>query len=77
MPRWAGLPIYMTVLSLVTAGFGVYWDVPIHMQYGRDEGPLANPSHYPILFGILGFLAAGVISARAGPAPAAYRPVHP
>jgi hypothetical protein len=63
MPRWAGLPMYLTVISLLTAGFGVYWDVPIHMQYGRDEGPLANPSHYPILFGILGFLAAGVICA--------------
>lgn len=63
LPRWAGLPIYLTILSLLSCAFGVYWDVPIHMQYGRDEGPLANPSHYPILFGILGFLAAGVISA--------------
>lgn len=63
MPRWAGLPIYLAVLSLISCGFGVYWDVPIHMQYGRDEGPLANPSHFPILFGILGFLAAGVLSA--------------
>ncbi|WP_183095231.1 ABC transporter permease [Nocardioides stalactiti] len=63
IPRWAVIPIPLAVVSLVTAGFGVYWDVPIHMQNGRDEGPLANPSHYPILFGILGFLAAGVISA--------------
>lgn len=63
LPRWAGLPSYLAILSLITAAFGVYWDVPLHMQYGRDEGPLANPSHYPILFGILGFLAAGVISA--------------
>ncbi|GAA1537769.1 ABC transporter permease [Nocardioides humi] len=63
MPRWAGLPSYLAVIALVTAGFGVYWDVPIHMQNGRDEGPLANPSHYPIMLGIFGFLAAGVISA--------------
>lgn len=63
LPRWAGLPSYLAVLSLVSCGFGVYWDVPIHMQNGRDEGPLANPSHFPIMFGIFFFLAAGVISA--------------
>jgi hypothetical protein len=63
LPRWAVLSMPLAVVSLITAAFGVYWDVPIHMHNGRDEGPLANPSHYPILFGILGFLAAGVISA--------------
>jgi hypothetical protein len=63
LPRWAGLPIYLGIGSLLLAGFGVYWDVPIHMQFGRDEGPLANPSHYPIFLGILGFLGAGVVGA--------------
>lgn len=63
LPRWAGLPSYLAVISLISCAFGVYWDVPIHMQVGRDEGPLANPSHFPIMFGIFGFLAAGVISA--------------
>ncbi|WP_435769476.1 hypothetical protein [Nocardioides sp. SYSU DS0651] len=63
LPRWAGLPLYLMVISLLACAFGVYWDVPIHMQNGRDEGPLANPSHFPIMFGIFGFLAAGVISA--------------
>ncbi len=62
LPRWAGLPAYLTVLSLLTAAFGVWWDVPIHMQNGRDEGSLANPSHYPIFFGILGFAHAGILS---------------
>lgn len=63
LPRWAGLPGYLALFSLIACAFGVYWDVPIHMQNGRDEGPLANPSHFPIMFGIFGFLAAGVISA--------------
>ena len=62
LPRWAGLPMYLCLVSLLTAGFGVWWDVPIHMQNGRDEGPLANPSHYPIFLGILGFLHAGILS---------------
>jgi len=62
LPRWAGLPSYLCVISLLCAGFGVWWDVPIHMQNGRDEGPLANPSHYFIFLGILGFLHAGILS---------------
>lgn len=61
LPRWAGLPSYLCIVSLLTAGFGVWWDVPIHMQNGRDEGPLANPSHYFIFLGILGFLHAGIL----------------
>ena len=62
LPRWVGLPAYLCIASLLTAGWGVWWDVPIHMQNGRDEGPLANPSHYPIFLGILGFLHAGILS---------------
>ncbi|MGH3520755.1 MAG: hypothetical protein ACRDQ7_25945 [Haloechinothrix sp.] len=63
LPRWAGLPIYLLLLADVTGGIGVYWDVPIHMELGRDEGPLTNPSHYPIYFALLGIFSAGVISA--------------
>ena len=62
LPRWVGLPMYLLLGSLLAAAFGVWWDVPIHMQNGRDEGPLANPSHYPIFLGILGFAHAGVLS---------------
>jgi hypothetical protein len=62
LPRWVGLPSYLCLGSLLLAGFGVWWDVPIHMQNGRDIGPLANPSHYPIFLGILGFLHAGILS---------------
>ncbi len=62
LTRWSSLPMYLLVLSLLSAGFGVWWDVPIHMQNGRDSGPLANPSHYPIFLGILGFTSAGLLS---------------
>ncbi|WP_460846799.1 hypothetical protein [Nocardioides ultimimeridianus] len=63
LARWAALPFALTYVSLLSCGFGVYWDVPTHMQKGRDPGPLANPSHYPILLGILLFLMAGVMAA--------------
>ncbi|MEJ2852365.1 hypothetical protein WBO52_02865 [Saccharothrix sp. CCNWLW140] len=63
LPRWAGLPMGLAGLSGGAALVGVYWDVPIHMELGRDEGPLANPSHFPIYFGLMGILASGVVSA--------------
>ncbi|MBO9520688.1 MAG: hypothetical protein J7518_04045 [Nocardioidaceae bacterium] len=61
LPRWVALPSGLLVGSILLAGFGVWWDVPIHMQNGRDPGPLANPSHYPIFLGILGFTHAGIL----------------
>ena len=76
LPRWAGLPSYLAIVSLLSCAFGVYWDVPIHMQNGRDEGPLANPSHFPIMFGIFFFLAAGVISAALAKDPLPRRTVR-
>lgn len=62
LPRWVALPAALGLGSVALAGWGVWWDVPIHMQNGRDEGPLANPSHYPIFLGILGFCHAGILS---------------
>ncbi|RJS47532.1 ABC transporter permease [Nocardioides cavernaquae] len=62
VPRWVALPVALGLVAIVSAGFGVWWDVPIHMQNGRDEGPLANPSHYFIFAGILGFCHAGILS---------------
>ncbi|GAA0257019.1 hypothetical protein GCM10010492_67410 [Saccharothrix mutabilis subsp. mutabilis] len=63
LPRWAALPMGLAGLSGFAALVGVYWDVPIHMELGRDEGPLANPSHFPIYFGLMGIMASGLISA--------------
>ncbi|MGH3738357.1 MAG: hypothetical protein ACRDT6_22535 [Micromonosporaceae bacterium] len=62
LPRWFGLPVAAQVASLLSAGVGVYWDVPYHVDFGRDEGPLANPAHYLILFGLLGVFASGLLS---------------
>ena len=35
------------------------WDISIHIDQGRDEGPLANPAHYFILAGLFGIFSAG------------------
>jgi len=59
LPGWAALPSALAGLSLLTAAFGMYWDVSLHIDKGRDPGPLANPAHYFILLGLYGILAAG------------------
>ncbi len=61
MPGWAGVPSGLAVTVLPTTLFGLQWDESLHIAQGRDEGPLANPSHYFLLAGIFAAFAAGVI----------------
>src|SRR3954454_9802181 len=60
IPSWAALPAAVATGSLLLALFGVTWDVSIHIDKGRDPGPLANPAHYFILVGLYGIFAAGL-----------------
>ncbi|HEV7933976.1 MAG TPA: hypothetical protein VGP70_16920 [Actinomadura sp.] len=62
LPGWAALPSLVSLLSLVTALLGMYWDISLHISHGRDEGPLANIAHYPILLGLFGIFSAGVLA---------------
>src|SRR5436190_15856344 len=59
---FASLPGAMLGVSLITAVFGMYWDISIHIDQGRDPGPLANPAHYFILVGLFGVFFAGVLA---------------
>jgi len=62
MPSWAALPSMLSTVSLMTALVGMYWDISLHIDDGRDPGPLANPAHYFILLGLFGIFAAGVLA---------------
>ncbi len=59
LPPWAALPSAFAGGSLLVAVFGMYWDIALHIDQGRDAGPLANPAHYFILFGLFGIFSAG------------------
>ena len=59
---WAGLPSLIAAGSLLVALLGMYWDISLHIDDGRDAGPLANPAHYLILFGLYGIFAAGFLA---------------
>src|SRR5688500_7412913 len=78
MPGWASLPSVVGTSSLLIALLGMYWDIALHINVGRDEGPLANPAHYLILVGLFGIFAAGCIAVglpkgNEKPTPAAVR----
>jgi hypothetical protein len=62
IPGWAALPAAIATTSLITALFGMYWDISLHIDNGRDPGPLANPAHYFILAGLFGIFTAGFIA---------------
>lgn len=62
LPGWTALPMAITTISLLLAVFGMYWDISLHIDVGRDPGPLANPAHYFILAGLFGIFAAGFVA---------------
>ena len=74
--RLGRAPLRRRGVSLLIALFGMYWDISLHIDDGRDPGPLANPAHYFILFGLFGIFAAGfaaIALPREQPGPAAIR----
>ena len=66
MPGWAALPLAVQGGALIVAVFGMYWDISIHIDDGRDAGPLANPAHFLILFGLMGVMFAGIMGMALG-----------
>ncbi|HEX8205011.1 MAG TPA: hypothetical protein VF587_03015 [Solirubrobacteraceae bacterium] len=62
LPAWAALPAGVAGASLGIALLGMYWDIALHIDDGRDAGPLANPAHYLILVGLFGVFAAGILA---------------
>ena len=49
--------LLVSVLGALSGAVGLYWDVSYHISLGRDEGPLANPSHYLIFLGLVAIFA--------------------
>ena len=62
LPGWSALPGMISLGALFVALLGMYWDISLHIDNGRDPGPLANPAHYLILAGLFGVFVAGFIS---------------
>src|SRR3954447_11169649 len=61
IPGWASLPLGFVGGSLIVAVFGMYWDISLHIDNGRDPGPLANPAPFFPPAGLFGFFPAAFI----------------
>ena len=61
-PPWVALPMALFIATMICALFGFIWDVSLHIGKGRDPGPLANPAHYFILFGLFLLFIAGCLA---------------
>ncbi|MGA8987330.1 hypothetical protein [Aeromicrobium sp.] len=59
-PGWSTIPSLFVATSLIVALLGFMWDVSLHAGRGRDAGPLANPAHYLILYGLFALFIAGM-----------------
>lgn len=59
-PGWSTIPTMFVGSSLIVALLGFMWDVSLHAGRGRDAGPLANPAHYLILYGLFALFIAGM-----------------
>jgi hypothetical protein len=59
-PGWSSIPTLFVASSLIVALLGFLWDVSLHAGRGRDAGPLANPAHYLILYGLFALFVAGM-----------------
>ncbi|MEA2425585.1 MAG: hypothetical protein QOH13_1995 [Thermoleophilaceae bacterium] len=66
LPAWVSLSGEIASVSLLVALLGMYWDISLHIDQGRDPGPLANPAHYLILFGLFGVFVAGFTAIMLG-----------
>ena len=58
-PGWASMPCGLAIIGLITALFGLYWDVSLHVDTGRDDGAFGTPAHYFILGGLYCIVMAG------------------
>jgi hypothetical protein len=73
-PAWASLPCGLAIISLISAVFGLYWDVSWHIDRGRDVSLWGNPGHFFILGGLYGIFAAGFFAICLGREERADRP---
>lgn len=59
---WAMLPLAVMLPSLVIGSFGMMWDVAWHIERGRDNGLVSQPSHVLSIIGLYGAFVGAALS---------------
>lgn len=67
LPGWSALPGLSTIAFAVITILGATWDIGLHIDVGRDEGPLGTAAHYPLLLGLFGMFLMGVLAIGLAP----------
>lgn len=67
VPGWAALPAMIALAGGAMALAGAEWDIALHIDEGRDDGPLGTAAHYPILIGLLILFVAGLLAVGLAP----------
>lgn len=49
VPGWAAIPSLGAIVAAVIAFMGAIWDIGVHIDDGRDNGPFGTTAHYPLL----------------------------
>ena len=71
VPGWAAIPSLGAIAAAVITFMGAIWDIGVHIDDGRDNGPFGTTAHYPLLIGLvlvylMGVLAVGMAPRRSG-----------
>jgi hypothetical protein len=67
VPGWAAVPGAGAVGCALVTILGATWDIGLHIDLGRDEGPLGTLAHYPLLLGLFGAFLMGMLAIGMAP----------
>jgi hypothetical protein len=67
VPGWAALPGILAIGAGILTFLGAIWDIGVHIDQGRDNGPFGTPAHFPMLAGLVGVFLCGVLAAGLAP----------
>ena len=67
LPGWAAFPGVGAIVCALVIILGATWDIGLHLDVGRDDGPLGTAAHYPLLFGLFGGFLMGIFAIGLSP----------
>ncbi|MDO9353705.1 MAG: hypothetical protein Q7T55_08415 [Solirubrobacteraceae bacterium] len=67
LPGWAALPGAGAIVCALVIILGATWDIGLHIDVGRDDGPLGTVAHYPLLFGLFASFLMGILAIGLAP----------
>ncbi len=67
LPGWSALPGAGAIVCALVIILGATWDIGLHIDVGRDDGPLGTVAHYPLLFGLFASFLMGILAIGLAP----------